>query len=124
MSESILQIITDYLTANGYGGIRCPAAECGCFLNDLFPCGESCHPDDMYPAYKVPCRADCVNEECDEYRRGEADVWCLTTEKPEDESCSTCGGKGKYKEYGPTGTYYVGRVVDPCPACHGTGKGE
>ena len=47
----VREIITEYLEANGYGGLY--ADECGCLIGDLFPCDGPC--DDCKPGYKVPC---------------------------------------------------------------------
>ena len=38
----MIDIVKDYLIANGYGGLCHPESECGCFLDDLVPCGDNC----------------------------------------------------------------------------------
>lgn len=35
---SIKEIIVQYLEAHGYDGLCNPDQECGCFLQDIFPC--------------------------------------------------------------------------------------
>jgi hypothetical protein len=37
---TILEIVREYLKANGYDGLCNPDAECGCVLDDLMPCSE------------------------------------------------------------------------------------
>ena len=39
MSKDVREILTEWLTGNGYDGLTCDA--CGCGLNDLCPCGVS-----------------------------------------------------------------------------------
>lgn len=51
MSKTAKQIITKWLTDNGYDGLC--NTDCGCELSDLIPCG-TCF-DDCVPGYKVPC---------------------------------------------------------------------
>lgn len=36
------KIIEEYLITNEYDGLYHPDEECGCLLNDLAPCGNSC----------------------------------------------------------------------------------
>ena len=60
-----IEIVANYLKANGYGGLA--ADECGCELADLCPCGEiktCCEPAHVYRA------GDPEFEEC----RGVADI--------------------------------------------------
>jgi len=74
---NVKEIIAAYLKANGYGGLH--NDECGCFDDDLIPCGECC--DECEPAYKVPVHCNTCNAACDS--RGEGGIkFCLTTEKP------------------------------------------
>jgi hypothetical protein len=82
---NVKEIVAEYLSANGYGGLRYD--ECGCYDDDLMPCVEQC--DQCEAAYKVPAHCDTCEVECD--NRGEKIVaqiyqagvdWCLTTEKP------------------------------------------
>lgn len=74
---TVKEIVAEYLAANGYGGLHYD--ECGCFLDDLMPCGECC--EQCEPAYKVAAHCDTCEVGCNS--RGEKGVnWCLTTEKP------------------------------------------
>lgn len=36
----VIEIVTEYLKANGLDGLANSDDECGCFLDDLAPCGE------------------------------------------------------------------------------------
>jgi hypothetical protein len=49
------EIIIKYLQDNGYDGLC--NDDCGCGINDLFPCGGS--PDNCVPAYKSKCDLHC-----------------------------------------------------------------
>jgi hypothetical protein len=45
MTKTVLQIVTDHLTTNGYHGLVADDRECACELGDLAPCeslGDSC----------------------------------------------------------------------------------
>lgn len=60
-------ITLEYLKANGYDGLRC-LDECGCQLEDLFPCGmagvECCEPG--YLQMNVPDGFDfCIGPDKD-----------------------------------------------------------
>ena len=46
----IIEIVRAHLVAGGYDGLVCGAAECGCELADLQPCGESM--SECEPAYR------------------------------------------------------------------------
>lgn len=35
---SVIEMVGEYLKSNGYDGLA--ADECGCFIDDLAPCGE------------------------------------------------------------------------------------
>lgn len=50
---TVREIVREYLIANGYQGLAyCEDYDgCGCGLDDLIACGESCH--NCKPAYKV-----------------------------------------------------------------------
>lgn len=48
--DSLGQFIRDRLQAEGYDGLCNPDLECGCSLDDLFPCGEP-EINDCMPAY-------------------------------------------------------------------------
>lgn len=36
----VIEIVVEYLKSGGYDGLANAEAECGCFLDDLAPCGE------------------------------------------------------------------------------------
>ena len=58
-NPTLREIITAWLTANGYDGLY--SRECGCRLNDLIPCDE---PDinDCAAGYLAPCDPEtCEN---------------------------------------------------------------
>lgn len=38
-TPDLQQIVTEWLTANGFDGLFRPG-QCGCLLDDLMPCGE------------------------------------------------------------------------------------
>ncbi len=66
-----IQIVADYLKANGYDGLA--NTECGCVLSDLQPCSEDFA--DCQPAYK--------------HKSTDPDYdWDMKTEKPEGERTS------------------------------------
>ncbi len=48
---NVKEIVSEYLKANGYDGLY--TDDCGCWLTDLFPCGENF--EDCKPGYEVPC---------------------------------------------------------------------
>ena len=73
---TVKEIILDYLKQNGYGGLSNDVG-CGCYDDDLVPCGEPC--DLCEPAYKVPAHCETCEVGCD--CRGES-KFCLTSEKP------------------------------------------
>ena len=74
---TVKEIVAEYLAANGYGGLHYD--ECGCFDDDLFPCGEC--SDQCEAAYKVPVHCDTCECDCDS--RGEKGVeFCLTMAEP------------------------------------------
>jgi len=39
---TVRQIVADRLKADGYDGLFCSVGDCGCVLDDLMPCCESC----------------------------------------------------------------------------------
>lgn len=49
---TIIEIVKQYLEANGFDGLVQPDAECGCDLSDLQPCSENFA--ECRPAYKHP----------------------------------------------------------------------
>ncbi len=48
----VKEIIENYLKENGYSGLCYPEEDCGCQLEDLYPCSSDC-PLDCQPGYKV-----------------------------------------------------------------------
>lgn len=46
---TIIEIVKQHLRDGGFDGLVCGAAECGCRLDDLHPCGESM--SECEPAY-------------------------------------------------------------------------
>lgn len=65
---TVLEIIVDYLKANGYDGLM-NEYDCACSLDDLQPCGEDFSTCE--PGWKIPCPRRC----------GEHDFH-ITTRKP------------------------------------------
>jgi len=75
---TVKEIVAEYLKQNGFGGLH-GECDCGCFLDDLIPCGEGC--DTCEAAYAIPAHCDTCEADCDS--RGEKGVdMCLTTEMP------------------------------------------
>lgn len=74
---NIKEILTEYLAANGYGGLY--HDECGCFIEDIMPCGEFCC-EHCEAAYRIPAHCATCEDGCD--GRDENNQWCLTTIKP------------------------------------------
>lgn len=68
MGFTVQDIVVKYLQENGYDGLVSDGGDCGCKLDDLFPCVD--FPLDCRPGYLVQC--DCG--ECD---------WHITTERPQ-----------------------------------------
>jgi hypothetical protein len=50
MRPTIKVIISDYLREHGYDGLYDDYGECGCEVDDLFPCGNV--PEDCRAGYK------------------------------------------------------------------------
>jgi predicted amidophosphoribosyltransferase len=67
----VKDIVTEYLTANGYDGLYNDDGECGCCLADLAPCGELCA--ECKAAYANECQTCAKSEDC-EVRRSSYDV--------------------------------------------------
>ncbi|MCJ7796843.1 MAG: hypothetical protein MUQ56_08770 [Thermoleophilia bacterium] len=78
MNRPSREYLVERFRADGYEGLSCPDAACGCDLDDIAPCG--CDPLDCVPAYKVVCPGeDCALwSEC-----GEEGGTCYTVTKPE-----------------------------------------
>ena len=64
MSEPInaLEIVRQYLIANGYDGLVDKEAECSCMLDDLMPCFG-----DAFTTCEAGHKLDCPEEYADEY---------------------------------------------------------
>jgi hypothetical protein len=59
---TIHEIVREYLEREGYDGLANPDLECGCFLDDLFPCGgDLCSVNECEAGHKVP------NDQPEEY---------------------------------------------------------
>lgn len=56
---TVKEIVAEWLKEHGYDGLYYPDT-CGCLLDDLMPCGESC--DHCEPGYKLP--GDQDNDFC------------------------------------------------------------
>lgn len=56
----IIEMIKTYLIVNEFDGLFNEEDECGCLLDDLFPCTGDFDPRECEPGYKLP-----GNEECD-----------------------------------------------------------
>jgi hypothetical protein len=67
---NIKEIITKYLTENGYDGLC--GKNCGCLVDDLCPCDEIMN--ECEPGYKVDS-----NPDDNEYGW----EWVITTKKPD-----------------------------------------
>ena len=80
---NLREIITKHLEENGFDGLC--GDDCGCLMDDLFPCE---YPDFDFcePGYKKICpgKDKCPNSEnCPDQYTG---IWCMTTKKPVKES--------------------------------------
>lgn len=49
------EMVSSFLTDNGYDGLVSDVGECACLLSDLMPCGEP--EPDCEAGYRWPC--DC-----------------------------------------------------------------
>ena len=67
----VKEIIHQYLTANGYEGLA--GDECGCSIDDLHPCCDSCFCG-CKPAYR------CKQGKCVMHLEWECEIYC--TKKP------------------------------------------
>ncbi len=50
---NIKEIVANYLVEKGYGGLYDADCECGCEIDDLFPCDDVC--PDCVAGYKILC---------------------------------------------------------------------
>lgn len=60
---TVKEILTKWLSNNGYSGLCHPESECGCGLEDLIVCEMAC--DECVPARHVAC-PDCHDTDCDD----------------------------------------------------------
>lgn len=56
MEFTIRDIVIKYLQENGYDGLVSNDGDCGCRLDDLFPCTDYCL--NCIPGYLVKCEHD------------------------------------------------------------------
>jgi hypothetical protein len=54
---TLKEIVTWYVKTRGFDGLGCE--ECGCLVDDLFPCVDGFDMTECKPGYRVPC--DCGN---------------------------------------------------------------
>lgn len=57
---TVLDIIREHLTANGYDGLYNTDGECACELSDLAPCGGI--TGECRPGHKIPCDGEGGSE--------------------------------------------------------------
>lgn len=50
---NVASIVRAWLKEHGYDGLYSPSEECGCGVDDLFPCGY-CQEGECMPAYRYP----------------------------------------------------------------------
>jgi hypothetical protein len=62
--KSVINIVTEYLKANGFDGLWSEYGECGCSIADLMEC-ESEGIDACLPGYKVPCKGGVCDGDCE-----------------------------------------------------------
>ncbi len=63
---TIEQIIKKYLKDGGFMGLCHPDEDCGCAIDDLFPCDLYLCGTNCQPAYLVPC--DCPDHNGHHYQ--------------------------------------------------------
>jgi len=66
-SIDVRDIVHHFLKGGGYDGLCNGDYECGCDVDDLFPCGEACA--DCYPGYSRTC------PECPLFNTEKCDLW-------------------------------------------------
>ena len=54
---NVHEILKTWLKDNGYDGLFNSVGQCGCKIDDLAPCCESC--TECEPGYEVPCDGTC-----------------------------------------------------------------
>lgn len=74
-TPTVDDIVKEYLTIHRYGGLFHDIG-CGCYLDDLAPCGEL--TAECRAAWKVPCLGGSCELSCE----GGPSDFCLTTERP------------------------------------------
>ena len=73
---NVKEILIEWLKAHGYEGLMDEWRECGCEIDELFPC--SCDGiKNCEPGYKVACTPDCDHGW--DYEEG---AWHIQSEKP------------------------------------------
>lgn len=87
MSENVQSIVHAWLTEHGYDGLAyCDDWDgCGCGLDDLISCGESCH--NCQPAHRVTwatCQWRVDEDGCPSGETEQTCTGCYSLEKPED----------------------------------------
>ena len=55
MNKTVAEIITEYLSENGYDGLFNDSVPCGCVLGDIAPCSVDC-------GFPVECMAAYINK--------------------------------------------------------------
>jgi len=55
---NLKQIIKEYIEKNGFDGLLNQDEECGCLIDDLFPCTNNFNIEDCEPGYKHPGRSE------------------------------------------------------------------
>lgn len=81
-NPTIIEIVEQYLRANGYDALVRPEYECGCSLDDLAPCGQI--HEHCQAAYRWTCDKCELNGDC-EFQEGYP-MECSRLEKPEAQS--------------------------------------
>ena len=72
----VKQILSKWLTENGFQGLYNADVRCGCDVDDLNPCGDCAM--ECKPAYKTKCNPNCESK-CDAF---DEKATCYTTVKP------------------------------------------
>ena len=73
---NVKTILSEYLKQHGYDGLFNAELECGCTIDDSFPCEADF--SECEPAYKLEC--PCENE--GEHEACEYKDWCMGNVKP------------------------------------------
>lgn len=75
---TIPRIIAEWLVEHKFDGLCNPENECGCTLDDLFPCAPDARID-CQPGYARECAVCPKKDEC-EYREDREGWRCIHTE--------------------------------------------